>query len=454
MKSGEFPLFKDFNTYEKWLPVRQIDTHRKLYQLPHYTNENDLDLLVKKLEERTIPRRDAKYFVAPPASGKTCAVLPAFLRSAAKDGDNGFTHYIYIAFRNNKNRSFRATPFTPDNDKNVAYKQGAAFIINCLEKILHDQEPIDGEIDINEKDSGGKAIKYMEELISKLSKGGKKTRILFHVDEHRDMCERTGKKRDTGADFSRGVMSTLVMADPEKECDESLPIPITVIATYTDIPDLPYKSTSGVCRSPLGLPPIDIERVMKVTKVKDKKGNYYYPFQFPFDKKDLEHRDEKRLFATLKFKLAMKISIEGRQNLHYPDPNSDYLNLCEQFNLITFGSLELKEKLIACSNLCNFTVKEDLQTSTYATELLLGIPEERYDALTKKRLKRENLLMYGALWTAPLETLLFLREASKDLQNVYKNPKASMKDIVNGADLMSHTPLEVAYRWTLYERDD
>lgn len=47
MKSDEFPLFTDFNTYEKWLPVRQIDM-LKLYQLPHYTNENDL---MKKYHE-------------------------------------------------------------------------------------------------------------------------------------------------------------------------------------------------------------------------------------------------------------------------------------------------------------------------------------------------------------------------------------------------------------------
>ena len=49
---------------------------------------------------------------------------------------------------------------------------------------------------------------------------------------------------------------------------------------------IPHKSTTGVCRVPLGLPPLDIERVMKVANLEDKKGNNYYPFHFPLmDKK-------------------------------------------------------------------------------------------------------------------------------------------------------------------------
>ena len=108
-------------------------------------------MLVKKLEERTISRIDVKYYAAPPASGKTCGVLPAFLRSAEREG--GFTHYIYIAFRNNNKRTFVADPPEPDNNTNVAKEQGATFIIHCLKQILYDQEPNSGlgcMININE----------------------------------------------------------------------------------------------------------------------------------------------------------------------------------------------------------------------------------------------------------------------------------------------------------------
>ena len=109
MKNNAYPLFADFDTYKKWMPVRLIkNDFRQLYKLPHYTNENDLDFLVKQLEEPPKSRREVKYFAAPGKSGKTCAILPAFLRSAEKD--DGFTHYIYLAFNNNDTRNFIVEP--------------------------------------------------------------------------------------------------------------------------------------------------------------------------------------------------------------------------------------------------------------------------------------------------------------------------------------------------------
>ena len=158
MKNDAYPLFTDYDTYKKWLPVRYIDgDYRELYKLPHYTDEHDLDLLVKKLEEgpREGGRADVKYIATPSGSGKSCAILPAFLRSAEKK--DGFTHYI--AFHNNHHRTFKVTPYQPVNDRNVAYIQGDTFIINCLEKILHDEKHKSAEefksgfmIDINLKD--------------------------------------------------------------------------------------------------------------------------------------------------------------------------------------------------------------------------------------------------------------------------------------------------------------
>ena len=51
MKNKTYPLFTDYDTYKKWLPARDIGGYRKLCELPYYTSENDLDMLVKKLEE-------------------------------------------------------------------------------------------------------------------------------------------------------------------------------------------------------------------------------------------------------------------------------------------------------------------------------------------------------------------------------------------------------------------
>ena len=218
MKNGAYPLFTNFDTYKKWLPVRFINGYyRELYKLPHYTDEYDLDMLVKKLEEgaKEGSRKGVKYFATPPASGKTSAVLPAFLRSAEKEEEGGFTHYIYIAFHNNDKRTFKAFPSKPFDNAVLAYKQGAAFIVNCLKKILNDEKPdftvkkkytnMDDKddqgylIDIDESDEA-KAIKYMDELVAKLSNGGKKPRILFHVDEHRYMCKRVNREDDPGAE--------------------------------------------------------------------------------------------------------------------------------------------------------------------------------------------------------------------------------------------------------------
>ena len=294
MKNDKYPLFADFNTYEKWLPVRDIDGYRKLYKLPYYTNKIDLDFLVKKLEEPK-SRRDVKYFAAPGKSGKTSAVLPAFLRSAEKK--NGFTHYLYIAFDNNDSRTFTAYPDEPSKIQVRAKNQGADVIYNCVKILLNDEPPpqIEGEgelvsynIDIRGVIPDRKIkLNELKKMISELSSDDKNAKILIHVDEHRKMCSRSKKKNDPGASFYKSAMKTLAK------------IPgVTVIATYVYKPDLPYTTNSDVCRASVGLPPFDIERVMKVTKLKDETGNYYYPFKFSFDKK--LDREEKRLFATLK----------------------------------------------------------------------------------------------------------------------------------------------------------
>lgn len=77
---------------------------------------------------------------------------------------------------------------------------------------------------------------------------------------------------------------------------------------------------------------------------------------------------------------------------------------------------------------------------------MLGIPERRYDILTKKRLQQEDLLVFDGLWTSPLKTLLSLRETNHDLKNVYNTTLRAMTRIVSGADYLSNTPLD---RWTL-----
>ena len=45
MKNDKYPLFSDYNTYEKWMPVRLIGGgYHELYKFPYYVNDNDLDM--------------------------------------------------------------------------------------------------------------------------------------------------------------------------------------------------------------------------------------------------------------------------------------------------------------------------------------------------------------------------------------------------------------------------
>ena len=121
---------------------------------------------------------------------------------------------------------------------------------------------------------------------------------------------------------------------------------VTVVATYVDKPNLPYQ----VNEYPMGIPPLDIECLMKEFKLKDDDGKYYSPFHFAFDKKNLG-RHEQRLYVTLKFKLAAKLSSE-KINLHFP--TSDFENFCKQVNAIAIDTTKTPEEILnECCKLCN-----------------------------------------------------------------------------------------------------
>ena len=57
----------------------------------------------------------------------------------------------------------------------------------------------------------------------------------------------------------------------------------------------------------------------------------------------------------------------GRENLHIP--RFDYTNFCKEFNSVVIGEKKRKEKLIACSELCNINLGPT-RGSAHATELL------------------------------------------------------------------------------------
>jgi len=112
------------------------------------------------------------------------------------------------------------------------------------------------------------------------------------LDEHRHIFPRDGNG-GTGKYFSRGAME--LMAN----------IPgATVIATYTDVPNLPSRGSSGLCNVPLRLPILDFTKVMKVVP-----------------ELQLDHACttsiHSRMPATLTFRLAMMIRALGITSVLY-----------------------------------------------------------------------------------------------------------------------------------------
>ena len=381
MKNDSFPLFANWSNYEKWLPVREInEKFCKLYKLPHWVKEKDLDFVVSRLIDQQSDTKGARkivrYIAAPSAFGKTSLILPAFLRSTAR-GD-GFTHYIYIAFRNNGEKTFKLYGDSTKAIHHRAYDHGAAFIFKCVQLLLENKPPshvskegevgkyqIKVDIDSPFMDAAITGVE-LRNFMSGLSSGDRKAKFLFHVDEHRDMCARIDSKNDLGAQFNKGAMETLAAHG-------------TVIATFIDAPDLkPIGSSATVCRYPIGVPPIDIENVMKEYRLEDEKGNEYYPFHFPFDKKTL-NREEKRLLATLKFKLAVKFTSLTMANVHYP--NDEFKLFCKQFKegldetKKSGESYNTKEILVACSKQCFVIYNSVPKLSDKAVDLFLGISD-------------------------------------------------------------------------------
>lgn len=184
-----------------------------MYKQPHWVNEHDLEELVSEIDKlEPNVGANVKYLAAPDATGKTSAVLSAFLRGAER---GKFTHYIYIAFKNTGSRNFTSLT-TLNKNTALAEQQGAAFIVKCVETILTNQENEGGKfliyVDMDDQSLGTyNQDKEMEQIVSKLSSGDSLATILFHVDEHGNMCERTGDENDPGVSFSKGAMETLAL---------------------------------------------------------------------------------------------------------------------------------------------------------------------------------------------------------------------------------------------------
>ena len=104
------------------------------------------------------------------------------------------------------------------------------------------------------------------------------------------MCDQEVGSIGNGAAFSRGAMKLLASLGNS-----------VVIATYTEKPVVPHLESSEVCRYPIPLPSLDINQVLENVP----------ELSMLLKKFEVKDRDDKRMLASLKFRLGFTIRKKG-----------------------------------------------------------------------------------------------------------------------------------------------
>jgi hypothetical protein len=289
MAKSKAPLFEDIATYKRSLPVRKQGSagYLKLHTVPFLVRPADLTAMVEVLEAPAPgdARDSIKYAVAPPGAGKTASMLPAFLESARHGvPQQSFTHYLYLAFDNNDGRNFSLDPLEPSANTKVAVKQGAAFISECVRRLLG--SPDAAGQDIPRDDEPPKTTETINNLRKHLLEQlGDDCRLLIHVDEHRKMCSQNPAIMEVTGKFRRGAMHALAAIEN-----------VTVAATYIEAPtEIDAIGSSGVCRDPFVLACADVTAAM---------AHLLPDVHFPINE---FNGTEIRLLATLRFRFGMML---------------------------------------------------------------------------------------------------------------------------------------------------
>lgn len=427
--STGFPLFEDWETYVGHLPFRQSanGTWQKIVDYPYYARKEDLQVLASQLERKGKgnSRPTIKYITAPTGSGKTASVAAAFTTSVT-EGHNYFSHYVHIAFENNKSNNFRANGIVSE-DNEVAQKQGAYFALQCLQKVLNAQYS-----GIQVVQSPQSLEDTAAEIAGLLEQFPGTKNVLIHLDEHRKMHDNPS--------FRRGAMESLA----------SFPKRATVVTTYIDRPvELPESSSSGVCRDAIALPPLDIRAVMKNVKelcLPVAPGCFEGPLQ--------------RQWASFLFRLAEYVK-ENLSKLHCRDDQffnqflADFDNVRRSF---FDDKICLEEALRELFPMFHCVEAESIPSQCEAYELLLGMKDKE---LNRERIGH-GLVAYSVtesadakkadhvLFSATVRALAnHQSDAVEGTPLVCDRGALLFKTYLDSRDLLAATPLEQAYLWTL-----
>ena len=439
MRRNPAALFVDFQTYVGHLPFRQSSNGEwlKLCEYPFYARSEDLATMARRLEsemtgEYGSTRPIVKYAVSPSGTGKTASIAAAFVESTKSKRQTHFSHYLYLAFANNKENNFFSDGDVSDKPR-FAEMQGGQFMLRCLEKLLAAEQ-------------GSKCVQFsetppamndtktkIENLLGGSLVGG---RILVHLDEHRKM--------NGNADFRRGAMGLLARVGR-----------VVVVATYTEPPmEINPSESSEVCRFPVPVPVLDIRAVMKAVD----------QLSFPVDPSGFDGTNQ-RLWATLLFRLGARVS--RQLNFLHLGSNPDFATFKDDFKKealeATGGGAAVSKALTACINLCRFKTgtKPNLPAGCDAVELLLGLTEEELDNIDAKigsglvaiPAKDESILFTTSLRALALHDISAEdREEGGGPKSVCWDGAHRFKTQLTATDSLASSPLECAYVWTIATR--
>ena len=427
MISNKTQIFSSWSNFESSLPrrtynVKGILSNLPLYTLEYYSRDDDLQKFANEIMQppKTSEqiRTWVKYITAPPSSGKTTCILPAFLKTA-------LTHYFYIAFDNNEDKNFiLRSPFLISKIPGKARLQGADFMFQCIKSFLDSQSPGPHRIECNLNPpefltTEDKLQKYLNEKL------GDQHQCLFHLDEHRKICPTRISDDDTGKDFSQGAMEVLARVSRAQ-----------VVATYTDLPLLPAQGSSSICRIPVKMPMLNMNQVMEAVP------------ELRITVPSHASRSFRRKLATLKLRLSMNIrrlGITSVLHVRHDRPKTEAFLAAFQAAAALIGEEGDEDALEACMRICKFRSSMLIGAGPNAAALLLGIPETERFSDTYRQLSDLQLVNHGLL-TISLDSLLAKWDPNIE---VYNKGLAKFISMLRSDDYLCSTPLEAAYIWTL-----
>jgi len=371
-----------------------------------------------------------KYMCSPGGSGKSSSVLPAFLAGARPSRTAPFTHYLYLAFDNNNKRFFRLDG-NPSTYAQKAEAQGAAFILECVKKLL--QEPdVEYPCVIRPSDRP-RSTQDLDDLFQDhLGSSGRPFKCLVHVDG-----KTCSQELATSGEFHRGALEAL------QSCSR-----VTVIATYVEPPELPPdvepSLSSGVCRDPVPLPCLDIDAAMDAL----------FPTHFARLHTAVDHSDGavKRQWATLRFVLAHTLTRFGLASFHRPGTSTASDAFLRSFQAALKGPVgkkQIKSTLKKCIELCTRSLPLPLEESDeeLAAEMLAGVPDSPKALPSNRQLDDLVVLPNGNISFRFIKLMLIY-----DLErSVYNTGRDRFRRVVShdALEWLEATPLEAAFTWAL-----